>query len=255
MSTLSHPRSLKALSVALLLTLLAVSACSRSAPELPVILPTLTAATPPALLPTVTGMATLTTIPALAPSPTPYVPFHATAMVDNLRLRTNPGTLFPALRMIQKDTSLLVLGQAPGGEWIFVQMVSEESGWVFAKLLVSDHPLDLIPFIQPENVQLVKGHVVNANNQPITGIQFAITQGQGMDAPRNDAMTDANGDFYAFMPLTASGEWYVSYAAIACTSNLMDANCNWKSGVAFQPEPAGTFVTLPMEATLEFTWK
>lgn len=255
MHTTSHPRSLKALSVAILVTLLAVSACSRSAPETTVILPTLTATTLPARLPTATATATLTPTPTSTPSPTPYVPFHATAMVDNLMLRTNPGYLFPALRVIQQNTSLLVLGQAPGGEWIFVQMPSDESGWVFAKLLVSDQPLDLIPFIQPENVQLVKGHVVNTNDQPINGVQFAITQGQGTDAPRNDAMTDANGDFYAFMPLAASGEWYISYVAIACTSNLMDANCNWKSGTALQPEPAGTFITLPQAKTLEFIWK
>ena len=249
MLTLSHLRSLTFLSVAIMVALLAVSACSRPAPEIPVILPTLT------LLPTAIGAATLTPIPTLALSPTPYVPFHATAMVDNLMLRSNPGYLFPALLMMQKDTSLLVLGQSPGGEWIFVQMPSNESGWVFAKLLVSDHPLDLIPFIQPENVQLIKGRVVDASNQPVNGVQFAITQGQETNAPRNDAMTDANGDFYAFMPLTASGEWYVGYVAIACTSNKMDANCNWKSGVALQPEPVGTFITLPLTSTLEFTWK
>jgi hypothetical protein len=249
MLTLSHPRSLTLLSVVLLLALLAFSACTRSAPEPPVVLPTLT------LLPTAIGVTTLTPIPTLALSPTPYVPFHAAAMVDNLNLRTNPGTLFPALLMMQKDTSLLVLGQSPGGEWIFVQMPSNESGWVFAKLLVSDHPLDLIPFIQPENVQRIKGHVVDANNQPVNGVQFAITQGQGTNAPRNDAMADANGDFYAFMPLTASGEWVVSYVAIACTSNLMDANCIWKSGVATQPDPVGISIMLPLTSTLEFIWK
>jgi len=249
MSTLSHPRSLTLLSIVLLLALLAFSACTRSAPETPVILPTLT------LLPTAIGVATPTPIPTLALSPTPYVPFHATAMVDNLMLRSNPGYLFPALLMMQKDTSLLVLGQSPGGEWISVQMPSNESGWVFAKLLVSDHPLDLIPFIEPENVQLVKGHVVDANNQPVTGVQYAITQGQGTDAPRNSAMTDANGDFYSFMPLTASGEWVVGYDAIACTSNLMDANCNWKSGVAAQPDPAAITITLPQTTTLNFVWK
>ena len=253
MLTLSHSLSLKALSVVLLLALLAVSACSRPAPEIPMILPTLTITVPPAWLTTAT--ATLTSITTPTPSPTPYAPFHATAMVDNLNLRTNPGTLFPALLMMQKDTSLLVLGQSPGGEWIFVQILSNEKGWVFAKLLVSDHPLDLIPFIQPENVQLVKGHVVDANNQPVTGVQFAITQGQGTDAPRNDAMTDANGDFYAFMPLTAFGEWVVSYVAVACTSNLMDANCNWKSGGVTQPDPVGISITLPLTSTLEFPWK
>ena len=236
-----------------MVTLLGVSACSRPAPEAPLSLPTLTIIAAPALSTTATVILTPITTPSH--SPTPYAPFYATAMVDNLMLRSNPGYLFPALLMMQKDTSLLVLGQSPGGEWIFVQMPSNESGWVFAKLLVSDQPLDLIPFIQPENVQLVKGRVVDANNQPVNGVQFAITQGQGTNAPRNDAMTDANGDFYAFMPLTASGEWVVSYVAIACTSNLMDANCNWKSGVATQPDPVGISITLPLTSTLKFIWK
>jgi hypothetical protein len=47
----------------------------------------------------------------------------------------------------------------------------------------------------------------------------------------------------------------VGYVAIACTSNLMDANCNWKSGVATQPNPAAITITLPLTSTLEFIWK
>jgi hypothetical protein len=176
-------------------------------------------------------------------------------MVDSLMLRTNPGYLFPALLMMPKDTSLLVLGQAPGGDWIKVQMSSGEKGWVFAKLLVSGQPLNLVPYIQPEGVQLVKGHVATANNVPVNGIQFAITQGEGANASRNDAVADANGDFYLFMPPTASGEWYVSYVAIGCESNLMDANCNWKNSAITQPTPPGITITLPYTETLNFVWK
>ncbi len=255
MPTISHPPPIKALSVAILVTLLALNACSRPAPETPVSLPTLTATPPPAPLPTAAGTATFTPTPFITLSPTPYVPFHATAMVDNLRLRTNPGYLFPALLMMQKDTSLLVLGQAPGGEWISVQTPTDEKGWVFAQLLVSEQPLNFIPFIQPENVQWLKGHVADANNQPVTGIQFAITQGEGANALRNDAVTDANGNFYAFMPINTTGEWYISYVAISCTSNLMDANCNYKPGIGTQPEPAGVTITLPYTGILTFVWK
>jgi hypothetical protein len=255
MPALPSPRSPKFLVFAALLTALVLVACTRAAPETPLVLPTLTATRPPALLPTAAATATNTPIPSPTPSPTPFTPFRAAAMVDNLLLRSNPGRLFPPLGMMPKDTSLLVLGQSPGGEWISVEMTGGERGWVFAQLLTSGQPLNLIPVIQPENVQLVKGHVVTAAGVPVTGIQFALVQGQGADSQRNDAMTDANGNFYAFMPLTAAGEWSISYVAIACTSNLMDANCNWINTAVTQPTPAGTTITLPHEATLEFVWK
>jgi len=181
--------------------------------------------------------------------------FNVTSMVDNLMLRTNPGYLFQALRMMPKDTSLLVLGQAPGGDWIHVQMASGEKGWVFAKLLVTEHPLNQVPVIEPEDVQLVKGHVATTNNIPVTGVHFAITQGEAASASRNDAVADSNGDFYLFMPLTATGTWYVAYVAIGCESNLMDANCNYKPGIAYQPDPPGLSITLPYAGILNFVWK
>jgi len=135
-------------------------------------------------------------------------------MVDNLNIHTNPGYLFPVIRMYKQGTTFTVLAKAPGGEWFYVQAPENITGWVFGFLLQTDHDLQAVPVIQPENVQLIKGRVTDAQGTPIRGIGFAIVQGTGERPPRNDVVTDANGEFFAFMPATASGEWVVSYTSI-----------------------------------------
>jgi hypothetical protein len=92
---------------------------------------------------------------------------------------------------------------------------------------------------------------------PISGIQFSIIQGSGNNAPRNDAVTDSSGRFYAFMPADAAGTWTVSYTAVSCTSNTMDSNWNCIGGRCGMPDPVAATLQLPgsTETTLQFTWK
>jgi len=176
-------------------------------------------------------------------------------MVDNLMFRVNPGYLFPALRVLQEGKEFLVLGQAPGGDWLRVRSAENEEGWLFTALVVFDREITTIPVIQPEGVQIVTGRVADQNGVPVSGMHFTIIQGTGTEAPRNDAMTDANGNFYLFMPQDASGEWTLAYTAYSCKSNKVDAECNWLNGVAGQPYPEQVVVTLPLTAPLAFTWK
>ncbi|MDI6768959.1 MAG: SH3 domain-containing protein [Anaerolineales bacterium] len=91
-----------------------------------------------ALPPTLTPIPTLTSTPTLTPSPTPFAPFNVTAMVDNLNFRTNPGYLFPVIRMYKQGTTFSVLGKAPGGEWFYVWAPENIEGWVFGMLLESN---------------------------------------------------------------------------------------------------------------------
>lgn len=192
-----------------------------------------------------------TTAPTVAPTNGPYEPFQATAMVNALKVRTNPGYLFPALGILPENTALTVLGRAPGGEWIYIQTPDEVEGWVFAQLLVTDRDWKTVPIIEPEGVQIIRGKVTDVLGNPVSGIQYAITQGD----ERNDAMTDETGKFTAFMPLTASGEWTVSYTAVSCESNTMDANCNCKGGSCATSDPAAQTIMLPQKDPLEFVWK
>ena len=66
--------------------------------------------------------------PTLAPSPTPFVPFDAAAVVDNVNLRENPGYLFKVLAKVEQGTPLKVTGRSPGGEWILVQAPNDAAG-------------------------------------------------------------------------------------------------------------------------------
>lgn len=130
--------------------------------------------------------------------------------------------------------------------WIFVQLIEGSGGeWI------------RVPISEPLAAQLITGSVKDLAGVPISGVQFALTQGNGALAPRTDAITDEAGIFYAYMPASASGSWYLSYAAIACTSNTMDAGCNPKNGVGGRPYPDGQYLTLPLasQAPLEFVWK
>jgi hypothetical protein len=188
---------------------------------------------------------------------TPYVPFFVNTTVENAVLRANPGALFAAKTTLAQNTRLLVLGIAPGREWVFVQTPLDSTGWVFAQLLEVSPNLAAAPLMQPADVQLVRGHLVGTDGLPLSGIQYALIEGVGSTGspPRTDAMTDANGFFYAFLPLTASGTWTVSFTAIACTSRLMGPTCECVIAGCGKSDPEITTVTLPTDQLLEFTWR
>lgn len=197
--------------------------------------------------------------PAALPSPTPFLgtftPYYLVTTVENGNLRTEPGTTFPVSRVMAKGTRLLVNGHAPGGEWIYVRTDSFVYGWVLGWLLEGWPNIGATPLVQPQNVQLITGTVVDLANVPISGIGFAVTQGSGPNTPRTDAMTDDSGRFYAYLPLAAKGQWMVSYTAVACTSNTMDANCNC-IGYCGKAQPESVMISLPYRGgDLNFSWK
>lgn len=210
-----------------------------------------------------TAIATFTTV-ASAPSATKPAPvqtsepFHVTTWADNVALRQGPGYLFLRIGLLPKGTTLTVLGKSRGDEWALAQTRDGRVGWIFIQLVEADAgKWSTLPYSEPLGAQLITGLVKDAAGVPISGIQFALTQGSGSLAPRTDAMTDTMGTFYAYLPANAGGQWYLSYTAIACTSNLMDAKCAPKDGVGGRPYPEGQYISLPLTASgsFQFTWK
>jgi hypothetical protein len=193
--------------------------------------------------------------PVISASIAPYVPFYVVSQVDNLVLRANPGQLFEAKTTLPNASRLLVLGRAPGDEWLLVETPLERMGWVFGQFVTSEGDLNLVPFVQPADMQVVRGRVRTEDGKPIPGIQFAIVQDKPGTPPRNDAITDETGTFYVFLPVNTTGTWSVSFTAVACTSNLMDKDCKCINGVCGGPSPASISVTLPLEQDVEFLWK
>jgi len=245
--------------IPVLLFILLISSCaapSLSTPPEEIAEPALAQPTPtPGIEATPPSTAEPAAIKPVVPSP--YVPFYVVTQVDNLVLRANPGPLFEAKTTLPNASRLLVLGRAPGGEWLLVQTPLERTGWVFGQFVTSEGNLSLVPFIQPADLQLVRGRVINQEGDPVTGIQFAVVQEQAGSPPRVDAVTDETGTFYAFMPLTTAGTWAVSFTAITCTSSVMDKDCNCLNGVCGGPAPGSLTITLPLEKDepLLFSWQ
>jgi hypothetical protein len=214
----------------------------------PTAAPAETAAAPAATATAPAASPTTTTAPLPKPTSTSggstsFTPFEATAAVDALKLRMGPGTLFPALNLLTKGAKLSVLGISAGKEWIYVKAPSGTQGWVFVQLIETKGDLNSAPGVEPGDIQIVSGKVVDKGGNPVNGIQFAFEQG----ATRTDAVTGDDGVFYAFFPKTASGQWTVTYVAISGTSNMVNS-----SG---KPQPETQKITLTNGQKLEFTWQ
>jgi SH3-like domain-containing protein len=179
-----------------------------------------------------TSVPTLTSVPASA-TPDEFGGIYVYTTVENVNLRTNPGTLFTVSRVMPQGTRLQLLGRAPGSEWLNVQNDEGVVGWVNV------------------NVLIVAGSVLTESGTPVSGIGFAVYQG----SRRTDAMTNADGQFYAFLPPSMSGVWTVEYASVACTSNTMDSSCNCIGGRCGSANPASASVQLPQVEPLGFVWK
>ncbi len=210
-------------------------------------IPTFTPAPPTNAAPT---QARAATQPAETAAGTPYVVVSA----DNVNLRTRPGTVFPVSRLLAKGSRLELLGHAPGNEWLYVQTDSKVYGWVLAWLVSGGHDGGAVPEVEPADVLIVKGQVVDRSGAPISGVGFAVTQGTAPSQLRTDATTDQTGTFYAYLPTTSTGTWLVSYVSIACTSNTMDSSCNC-IGSCGKPDPGSVTINMPPQGVLQFVWK
>ena len=211
--------------------------------------------TPPPAVPTVPPIAPTVTG---EPASTPFMAFTVMTSVDNALLRENPGYLFPQVAVLKQGSALLVMGRSPGGEWLFCQTEDHRGGWVFAQLVAGGTgDVQEAPVIWPASTQVIVGMVRDQAGVPISGIQFSIVQGSGNTAPRNDAVTDASGLFHAFMPGDSTGSWTVSYTAVSCTSNTMDAACNCIGGRCGTADPLTATIQLPRlpQEVLQFIWK
>jgi hypothetical protein len=221
-------------------------------PPLETMLPTSTQSIPAA---TATPTSALT--PTISLTFTQFAPFDAVTTAANVYLRVGPAYLFPALGVLPEGGTLKVLGKAPGGEWFRVRTLEKKEGWVFALLLRAGINLQEAPIVQPQGIQLIKGRVRDGNGTPIKGIAFNVVQGTESAAKTNTIVTDANGEFFSFMPADAAGLWSVSFAGIGCDSNVWtDSTCTYSKGeYKGVLDPSSVDVLLPHTDVLEFLWK
>lgn len=223
--------------------------------------------TPPqtSLAPTATNV--ITAVPSVTPSleatgtalptefmlPTPFMPFSVTTNAENVILRAGPGVKFDLKTTLTQGLQLSVLSRAPGDEWVFVQTPYESTGWVSAGLIKSEIDLRSAPLMQPPDVQVIRGRVLNEKNEPVTGISFGILE-DVEGAKSFSAVTDVNGIFYGFLPGTAGGAWSVTFDKATCASNTMDKDCSC-IGICGNALPESARVILPQVEMLMFEWR
>jgi hypothetical protein len=70
-------------------------------------------------------------------------------------------------------------------------------------------------------------------------------------------VTDSAGEFFSYLPSTASGVWTVTFAKVECDSNVWkDAGCKtYQDGYQGILSPLAMDVRLPQTDVMEFTWK
>jgi hypothetical protein len=240
--------------------MLLAAGCTRSAPPPPPT-PTIQLFTPsivestPTLIATSLATAPVTpSLPTLTLTPGPFTPFVVHATVEPAKLHIGPGYLFDTLRLALKGDNLTVKGQAPGGEWIQVEMEDGSEGWIYRGVLEENPGFASAPVIEPEDVQLLRAKITDNIGLPISGIQFALTLG---DIQRTDAVSDLQGDLYFYLPADVTGDWLLSYVAIACTSNAyVDNSCSaYKQGYTGTVQPDTRPVTLPTDNIITFQWQ
>jgi len=201
--------------------------------------------------PAVTSLPTNTSASSATPTEEAFGEVYVYTSVENVNLRVQPGMLFQVSRVLAQNTKLRLLGQAPGGEWLYVRNDESVSGWVNVNVVKIGYDGPPAPTVEPTGVLMVTGKVLTSLGMPISGIGFAITQG----SRRTDASTDENGQFYAYLPSTMSGTWQVGYVSISCTSNIMDASCNCTNGICGKTNPSSISILLPQNGVLGFVWQ
>jgi hypothetical protein len=239
-----------------MLLLVASSACTLGSPAAaPAPSPDIAASVTAAVALTARPVLDVTPVPTAASTPLPFVPFTAKTWADNVVLHDNPGHLAPRMGVLADNTPLTVLGRTPGGEWLMVKTADNRLGWVFDKLVESAGPdTSTAPLVNPTGVIVLRGILTDAAGNPVSGVQFAVLQAGVSEEIRTDAMTDADGTFYAFLPGDSKGSWWAEYVGISCESNVMDATCSNWSGEA---DPKGMYVQLPggAHSPIKFVWR
>jgi hypothetical protein len=244
------------LNILVLFAAIALSACSRSTPAP---LPTATATySPLILLPTQAPTAQLPTPtlpPASTPTPSAYIPIEAEVVFDNYFLRTGPGRMFETIRMYDTGERVTLLAREPGNNWVLVQTSDHLAGWmnVVGLNLIGD--VTPLPVFQVTNAQVLHGHVWTVNKTPATNVGVSIASVDDPNPLREDvSITNANGEWYLYLPTDYDGNWVVGVNSYGCASSAVD---NPTSCALIGKFPGATAIVLPMNAdvNIEFAFQ
>jgi lipoprotein-anchoring transpeptidase ErfK/SrfK len=128
----------------------------------------------PGLSSTATAKATSTSEPTATKTPTPSSTPPTTIWVSGNRvnLRTGPGTNFSAIRKLNYDEQLLLLGRLSDNTWLYVKTSDGQEGWITmswvdlagVNLYHDDYPFSMSPPTEtstPVVLNGIEGHWID----------------------------------------------------------------------------------------------
>ena len=193
--------------------------------------------------------------PTLEPTETlpPPEPVNAEVLVEFLNMRSGPSTIHEVVGSYPEGEVVSVVGIAPGGEWVKVNTADDVTGWMYILFLSFEGSLSDVPVIQEvEDSFVVTGNVSDSAGEPIEGITFAVLRIVGDAELRNDARSDQDGNFYAYIPTDILGTWRVEIVGLACDSRIMNSDCEVEG---FFNVNRTAFVELPQAEPLSFVYE
>jgi 5-hydroxyisourate hydrolase-like protein (transthyretin family) len=94
--------------------------------------------------------------------------------------------------------------------------------------------------------------VADQMGNPIEGISIALVPLNGNEAYRIDTSSDAEGRFYAYVPVNSYTSWRVSIVGVRCGSRIADANCMVSNYFATKEQME---IVLPQLDPIEFVYQ
>ena len=168
------------------------------------VLPSETSAPPAATATATLPAPTSTTVIEPTPTAEPTIRAEATLSVEitveNLNLRAGPSTTYAILASYPKNTDVIVTARVPGSEWVRVLMPDEKTGWMSAELLGLGEDVAYLPLEEVTESIVVSGRVIDSDARPIDHVVVAVLQRLAESTLRADAVTDAEGYWYAYIP-------------------------------------------------------
>ena len=195
--------------------------------------------------------------PTATPEPTPTntpipVPIDATIGTTSLNLRSGPGTTFSVLGMYASGGQVSILGKAPGNEWVQVKTSDNQTGWMSVQFLKFTGDLGTSPVLEIKDSLTITGNVIDTSNKGVQGVNLALILTTNGNQKRTDAISNAQGTFYAYLPSDSQGSVTVGVVGVVCTSPIVDASCNYAGTF----EPGGNVVVeIPQSKPLVFVYK
>lgn len=220
----------------------------------PAALPTPTLTIPTLiLLPTQAPTAqlpTATPLPIPTPTTSPIVPIAAEVIFDNYQLRVGPGRMFDAVAMYETGDKVTLLARERGDNWVLVQTADNRSGWMNVVGLQFVGDISPLPVLAVINAQVLHGRVWAVDNTPATKIGVSISRAIN-DTPdlQDNSPTNANGEWYLYVPLGFTGDWWVGPNSYSPESSAVDS-----AGNLIGKLPDAQLVTIPQAAdvSIEF---